>query len=132
MSRKISLELIGISIKRKSVPTVRKAFKSQKDPELAEIGHFLSLATLDEAGDLAFKTGKENDDPYGPWEDGTTIAKFGTWDEHKKIASWVKHHTNGGKMVLFSCDGDGAAWGWEFDGEGRMRELKFRYLGLWK
>jgi hypothetical protein len=127
MGKRNSLQLIGIKIKKESIPIVKKALKSQKDPELAPIKYFLSLATIDETGDLTFKASKKGDDPYCPFDDGTTIARFGKWDEHEKIASWLKLHSEKGqKMVLFSYDGDGAAWGWEFDGKGRMRELQFR------
>ena len=127
MGKRNALQLIGIKIKKASIPIVKKALQSQNSPELAPIKRFLSHAMIDCAGELMFKASKNaHHDLYCPFEDNSTIALFGKWDEHEKIASWVKLHTKGGKMVLFSCDGDGAAWGWEFDGKGRMRELQLR------
>ena len=120
--------MIGVKIKDESVPIVERVLKAGTGPGLTPIKHFLSRAVIDCDGELIFKASKKSDaDPYYPFDDNTTIALFGTWDEHEKIASWVKLHSEkGGKMVLFSYDGDGAAWGWEFDGKGKMRELQFR------
>lgn len=128
MVKKNSLQLLGIKIKKASIPIVTHALKTKKGPELTPIKHFLSRAVIDCDGELIFKASKDAyHDPYCPFEDNTTIALFGEWDEHEKIASWVKLHSEkGGKMVLFSYNGDGAAWGWEFDGKGRMREMGFR------
>lgn len=128
MGKRNSLQMIGVKIKADSVPIVNQALKTGKGPGLTSIKYFLSRAVIDCEGELIFKASDNDDnDPYCSFEDGTTIALFGTWDEHEKIASWVKLYSEkGGKMVLFSYNGDGAAWGWEFDGKGRMRELKFR------
>ena len=128
MGKRNSLQMIDVKIRAASVPIVNQTLKTGKGPGLAPIKYFLSRAVIDCDGELIFKASKNSDaDPYYPFEDNTTIALFGTWDEHEKIASWVKLHSEkGGKMVLFSYDGDGAAWGWEFDGKGRMRELQFR------
>ena len=128
MGKRNSLRMIGVKIKTESIPIVNRILKAGKGPGLAPIKYFLSRAIIDCDGELIFKASENGfDDPYCPFEDNTTIALFGKWDEHEKIASWVKLHSEkGGKMVLFSYDGDGAAWGWEFDGKGRMRELQFR------
>ena len=43
-------------------------------------------------------------------------------DEAESIAMWLRQHSEkGGRMVLHSIEGDGNAWGWEFDGRARMR-----------
>jgi len=130
VGKRNSLQMIGVKIKIDSVPIVTRALKTRSGPGLSPIKHFLSRAVIDCEGELIFEASKNgNADPYCPFEDNTTIALFGRWDKHEKIASWVKlHSAKGGKMVLFSYDGDGAAWGWEFDGKGRMRELGFRKL----
>jgi len=128
VGKRNSLQMIDIKIKKESIPIVNRALKTGKGRGLTPIKYFLSRAVIDCEGFLIFKASDDDvDDPYCSFEDGTTIALFGTWDEHEKIASWVKLHSEkGGKMVLFSYNGDGAAWGWEFDGKSRMRELQFR------
>ena len=51
-------------------------------------------------------------------------ARYGKWDEAGQFAAWLKHHSEeGGRIVLHSIEADGEAWGWEFDGHGKMREL---------
>jgi len=35
-------------------------------------------------------------------------------------------------MVLHSVEVDGCAWGWEFDGKGRMRYLELTPVGKWE
>jgi hypothetical protein len=134
VGKRNSLELIDIKIKIDSVPVVNAALKLRMGPELAPIKNFLSHVMITDDGFLSFKANKnENDDRYFSFEDGSTPAFFGIWDEHEKIASWVKLHSEkGGKMVLFSLNGDGAAQGWEFNGKGKMRELQYRYLGKWE
>jgi hypothetical protein len=130
MGKKNSLE-IDVKIKDECLSVVEKALNSYSDPQLAPIKNFLSHATIDSAGCLAFKPSKnDSEDPYCTCpDDGTTIALYGKWDEHEKIACWIKQYSEkGGKIVLYSCDGDGLAWGWEFDGKGKMRELRFRYI----
>ena len=43
-------------------------------------------------------------------------------DEAESIAPWLRQRSEkGGCMVRHSIEGDGNAWGWEFDGRGRMR-----------
>ena len=129
MGKRNSLQMVNVVIKADSVPIVNLALKTGKGPGLTPIRYFLSRAIIDCQGTLIFKESEDAEDPYCSFDDGTTIALFGTWDEHEKIASWVKLHSEkGGKMVLFSYDGDGAAWGWEFDGKGRMRELQYRNI----
>lgn len=117
-NKRNSLQMIGVKIKPESVPIVNRALKTGKGQGLVPIKYFLSRAVIDCDGELIFKASEDgSEDPYCPFEDGTTIALFGTWKEHEQIASWVKLHAEKGKMVLFSYNGDGAAWGWEFDGK---------------
>jgi YD repeat-containing protein len=59
-------------------------------------------------------------------------ALHGKWYEDEQIASWLKLHSEkGGRVVLHSVEADGEAWGWEFDGRGRMRALALRPAGKW-
>lgn len=45
---------------------------------------------------------------------------------------WLKLHSEkGGRLIQHSSEGDGAAWGWEFDGRGRLRQLALCSVGKW-
>ncbi len=79
------------------------------------------------------KGSKDGLDPYEPDEDdGTVPALYGKWPDAERIADWLKKHSEpGGRIILHSMEADGEAWGWEFDGKGRMRELALVPVGKW-
>ena len=85
-------------------------------------------------GILCFKPTGNYHSPYVPDEDdGTVPVLVGKWYESEHIAEWLKLHSEkGGRLIQHSCEADGAAWGWEFDGRGRLRELCLCSVGKWK
>ena len=89
---------------------------------------------VDHEGLLAFTASEDGNDPYVPDEDDHTVpALYGKWYEAERIAAWLKKYCEqGGSIVLHSIEADGGAWGWEFDGRGRMRELGMRPIGKWR
>lgn len=129
-----SFHLIDVRIKAKSPATVTQALKNPEGRRSAPIQDFLSYAVLDRDNFLVFKASEDGGDPYVPdEEDGTVPALYGKWYEAKRIASWVKRHSEkGGRMIFHSIEADGNAWGWEFDGRGRMRELGLKAVGRWE
>jgi hypothetical protein len=128
------LHLIDVKIKKESIPLVNLELNNQKDDELSELGYFLERAIIDSAGFLSFKASEDGNDPYVPDEDDETVpAIYGKWYEAEVIADWLKQHSEeGGRIILHSLEADGEAWGWEFDGKGRMRELQLQCVGDWK
>jgi hypothetical protein len=129
-----SLHLIDVKIKTESIPIVKKSLKTRKGRGSTSFQFFFERAMLDREGFLTFK-GSENDiDPYVPdEEEGDVPALYGKWYEDERIAAWVKQHSEkGGRIVLHSQEGDGEAWGWEFDGRGRMRALELCPIGKWE
>ena len=129
----VTLHLINVKIKTKSLPVVTRALKARKGRGLAKLELFLETAVIDIDGMLAFKAGDEGSDPYEPYDDGTVPAVYGKWYEAEKIANWLKKHSEkGGRLILHSLEADGEAWGWEFDGRGRMRELALAAVGKWE
>lgn len=108
--------------------------KSKKGRGTAAIVSFLNEVVLSDDGLLRFKPTGTYDVPLCPFEeDGTVSALTGTWYESEKIAEWLKLHSEkGGRIVQSSWEGDGAAWGWEFDGRGRLRNLDLRPVGKWR
>jgi hypothetical protein len=128
-----SLHLVDVKIKAKSLPLVSRALKSHKRNPRIDLQAFFARAVLDSAGFLAFKTTKNGSYPYVPDEDdGTVPALNDKWYQAERIARWLKRHSEkGGRIVLHSTEADGAAWGWEFDGKGRMRALNLMPVSRW-
>ena len=129
-----TLNLINIKIKKDSIPVVERALKTKKGRGLASIQFFLSRAIIDINGFLSFMPQEDDISPYVPDGDyGDVPALTAKWYEDEKIASWIKQHSEkGGQIVEHSNEGDGGAWGWEFDGKGRMKELSLCSVGKWK
>ena len=125
------LHLIDIKIKVESVPQVERALKARKGRGLPP-PFFLERMVIDSDGFLAFKSDDEYDVYVPDEEDGTVPALAGKWYEAEHLALWLKKHCEkDGRIVLHSLEADGAAWGWEFDGKGRMRELALVPVGKW-
>jgi hypothetical protein len=130
MGYETAIHLIDLKIKPDSIPVVKRILKSKKGRGLRPIVYFLEHAVLDSEDFLRFKPSKDYDSPYDPdEEDGTVPALIGKWHEGEQIARWLKQHSEkDGRLIQHSCEGDGAAWGWEFDGRGRMREMSLRSI----
>jgi hypothetical protein len=134
MSYETALHLIKVKIKDKSLPIVKKALQTKKVRGLRPLVSFLGEAFLPDDGYLCFKSTGRYDSPYAPDEDDETVPVLvGKWYESEQIAEWLKLHSEkGGRVIQHSCEADGAAWGWEFDGRGRLRELALCSVGKWK
>lgn len=134
MGYRTALHLVDIKIKEESLPIVKKALQTKKGRGLRPLVYFLQEAFLDADGFLCFKSTGAYDSPYCPAEDdGSVTVLEGKWYEAEDIAEWLKLHSEkGGRLVQHSCEADGGAWGWEFDGRGRARELALCSVGRWK
>jgi hypothetical protein len=134
MGYESSLHLIDVKIKADSAAEVTRVLKTRRGSGLAPIRYFLERAVIDSDGFLVFKSSEDGLDPYVPdVDDGTVPALYGKWYEAEQIAGWLKQYSEkGGRIVLHSIEGDGNAWGWEFDGRGRMRKLTLRPIGKWE
>lgn len=128
-----ALHLVDIKIKEESVPIVERAIRTRKGRGMKPLRFFLEVAMIDSGDFLAFRASEDGLDPYVPDEqDGSVPALYGKWYECEQIASWLKLHSKkGGRVVLHSVEADGEAWGWEFDGRGRMRALALCPAGKW-
>ena len=134
MGYETALHLIGVKIKEDSIPIVKKALQTKKGRGLRLIVDFLEEAVLPEDGLLCFKNTGTYISPYVPDDDdGTVWVLIGKWYESEKIAEWLKLHSEkGGQLIQHSYEGDGEAWGWEFNGRGKLRELALCSVGKWK
>ncbi len=129
-----TLHLVDVKIKDESLSTVRKALESKRRRRQGPLKYFLDQAVLPDDGYLCFTPTGSYTSQYGPdEEDGTVPALEGKWRNCEEIAQWLKRHSaKGGQLIQHSCEGDGAAWGWEFDGKGRLREFALCSVGKWK
>lgn len=127
-----ALHLVDVKIKSKSLVSVKRVLA--RKPQRGPLRFFLQRVVLDSEGFVRFKASDDGLDPYVPDEDdGTVPAISGKWYEAERIASWLKPHAaKGGRIVLHSQEADGDAWGWEFDGRGRMRALALAYVADWE
>ncbi len=134
MGYETALHLIDVKIKDESLPIVKRALRTKKGRGLRPLMYFLGEAFLPDDGFLCFKSTGLYDSPYEPDADtGTVSVLVGKWYEAKQVADWLKLHSEkGGRLIQHSQEADGAAWGWEFDGRGRLRELALCSLGKWK
>jgi hypothetical protein len=134
MGYETALLLIDLRIRDKSIPVVKKALQTKKGRGLGPLVSFLGEAFLPEDRFLCFKSTGRYSSPYGPCEDDNTeLVLVGKWYEADQIAEWLKLHSEkGGRLIQHSCEADGAAWGWDFDGRGRLRELALCSVGKWK
>ena len=124
---------LGVKIKAASVRAVKEALETRKGPGLKSLGYILEVVVLLPDRFLVFKASEDGLDRYEPCEDGTVPALSGKWYEAERFAKWLKQHAEkGGRIVMHSDEGDGEAWGWEFDGRGRMRALQLCPVEEWK
>ena len=134
MGYETTLHLFDVKIKEDSLPLVKKALKAKKVQGFPQLVYFLPEAFLSDDGFLRFKSTGLYSSPYCPDEDDETVpALSGKWKRSEEIAEWLKLHSEeGGKLIHHSNEGDGAAWGWEFNGRGKLRELALCLVGKWK
>ena len=134
MGYESSLHLIDVKIKKKSVPIVSRALKMKEGRGLLRLRSFLDQVVIDSAGFLACKATEDGSDLYvADADDGTVPALHGKWYTVERFARWLRRHSEkGGRIILHSIEGDGEAWGWEFDGRGRMRRLDLVPVGKWE
>lgn len=134
MSYETALHLIDVKIKEESLLVVKKALQTKKGRGLGPLVYFLREAFLPKDRLLCFKSTGSYESPYLPDEDDQTLPVLvGKWYEAEEIAEWLKLHSEkGGRLVQHSMEADGLAWGWEFDGRGKLRELSLCSVGKWK
>jgi hypothetical protein len=126
-----SMHLVEVRIKKDCRATVKRQIRNHKRVEDENLSFFLDWVAIDREGFLCFRPDKEEPDPYCPDEEGFVCAKVGEWHSGDSIAHWLKRYCDGGGIVFHSREGDGAAWGWEFDGQGKTRLIELRPKGKW-
>jgi len=133
MSSWTQLHIVDVFIKENCLKRVKGIIKSCKNIRNEELKYFLSNIFLCDDRYLSFKASIEGENPYEPDELGTIPAMDAKWAGSEAIAKWLKKYCKGGgSIVEHSLEGDGAAWGWEFDGKGKMRYLALKPAEKWK
>jgi len=134
MGYESTLHLVGVKIRPDCLSLLKKVLITGKGTGLSPIRYFLKVAVLDNDGYLCLKVNENYPSPYEPDEDDNTVpALSGKWYEAEKIAHWLKQYAEkDGRIILHSCEGDGEAWGWEFNGRGKIRALSLRPIGKWE
>jgi hypothetical protein len=133
MGYETAFHLVDVKIRPSALASVLRTLKGRKSRRPARLAYFFDRLAIDEDGFLLFKASKDGLDPYVPFDDGLVQALYGKWYEAEQFACWLKRYSEeGGRAVLHSIEADGEAWGWEFDGKGRMRALCLVPCGKWE
>ena len=133
MGYESAMNLVDIKIKTDSLLDVKRALEKKKVKGFTSINWYFDYLMLDEGNFLCFKARNDGTDAYVPCDDGSIPAMTGKWPDDEKFASWLKQYSEeGGRIVLHSLEADGAVWGWEFNGKGKMRDLALCSVGKWK
>jgi len=132
MGNRSRLHIVGVVIKEESRKKVQSSIAAHDRMTNKTLKFFLSSVIADEEGMLSFKAYSNGVDPYEPDERGEVCARDANWSDAEAIAAWIKRYgERGGHIILHSLEGDGRAWGWEFDGKGRSRYLELRPSEKW-
>jgi hypothetical protein len=133
MGYETTLYLVGVSlphIHRRRVEQLLKKHKQSKNTDLAclfQCVDFTSDNTLEfRAKQLPCPKASEVPD-----EEGFVVSAVGKWYGSEKFAVWLCRNHFEGALIQHSLEGDGAAWGWEFE-KGRIRCLELRPEGTWQ
>ncbi len=131
MGYQTALHLIDVKVRATELARIRRTSAGQgRRPVRLEA--FLERLAIDQAGFLVFKADPDDESSYVPDDEGFVPALSGKWYAAEHFARWVARCSErGGRLVLHSLEADGGAWGWEFDGRGRMRALGLTKVGPW-
>lgn len=135
MGYESTLHLVNLKVRPDRLRALKLALRSSKKKYgNGSLRVFVENLVIDVSGFLELKAAGDGSDPYEPVEGETGIpAMHGKWYEDVKIARWLrKYSVKGGKLIFHSIEADGEAWGWEFDGRGRMRPLGLVPSGKWQ
>ena len=132
MSYLTRLHIIDVNIKNDCLDIVNRKLSKHKSVKHATLKYFLDWVAADEDGFLCFRHDDDETDGYVPDDEGLVPIKDAKWYGDETIAGWLKQYSEGGgRIVLHSLEADGGAWGYEFDGKGRMRMLLLKAVGKW-
>lgn len=130
MGYESALHVIGARVapaQRQRVQRLLAGQPASQHPGLAlllgQLG-FSSSGTL-ELRPIDLPTDEEAD------EEGFVCSVWGKFPAAEQFARWLGRHCEQGRVILHSREGDGAAWGWEFQ-RGRIRYLELKPAGTWE
>lgn len=133
MGNRSRLHITGVTIRKDRYEAARRAISNYQSVRNEILRYFLSMAIVDGERFLSFRADPKGADPYLPDEYDTVPAKDAKWGRDEAIANWIKRYAGkGGSIIFHSLEGEGMAWGWEFDGKKRTRMLEVKPYGKWK
>ena len=134
MGYESTLHLVNLKVRPDRLRALKLALRSgKKKYGDTSLRIFVDNLVIDSNGFLELQAAGDGTDPYVPAEGENSIpAMHGKWYEDEKIALWLKKYSvAGGKLIFHSIEADGEAWGWEFDGRGKMRALALKPVSKW-
>ncbi len=114
MGYETRIDLYKIQIRRDAIPTVAEAIRSVADGAVEPHWMVQHLKLNDDGSVL-----------WNEWPEGK-------WKSHEKFVQWLAIHCECGFVAFWSCEGDGTAWAYEFDGQGGYSECSARRVAALK
>jgi hypothetical protein len=112
-----SVEIMDLEIKPECVQEFLQYIERNKNNKKRIFHSLLKLIGIDEDG-------------FFTWDPSERVGKWHHGCEG--FMNWLKRYCTEGKILFLSCEGDGEVWGYEFDGEGKVRELALMATGEFK
>jgi len=133
MGYETSLQLVGVEIDPRHRPEIEAAIRKAARSENDALQLFLRWLGITSDGTLAFRAACKRDFvlPQCPDYEGCVSVTIGKWRRPEEIGEWPCTHCSSGRLILHRLEGDGAAFGWEFE-SGRIRHLELRPVGRWR
>lgn len=133
MGYETSLQLVEVEIDPRCRPEIEAAIRKAARSENDDLELFLRWLGITSDGTLEFRAACKRQLvlPQCPDDEGFVSAAIGKWRQPEEIAEWLCKHCSSGRLILHSLEGDGAAFGWEFE-SGRIRYLELRPVGRWR
>lgn len=133
MGYETSLQLVDVEVDPRRRPEIEAAIRKGVRSENKGLRLFLRWLGITSDNTLEFRATCKRDFvlPHCPDDEGFVSAAVGKWHRPEEIAEWLCKHCSSGRLILHSLEGDGAAFGWEFE-SGRIRYLELRPVGRWR
>ena len=134
MGYETTVHLVDLLVKKSSIFEIQALIKTGNERLPDSVRHFLTCITIDEGGFLCFVPNETYYSSYEPDEEDETVpALSGKWKQIDAIVTWLKSRVEeDGLLIEHSCEGDGAAWGWEFNGKGQARKIALCPVEEWQ
>jgi hypothetical protein len=133
MGYQTTIYLLGVTIAPAQRTRAEELLKKQRRETKSKLSQLARLVAFTSDGTLEFRN-KALPIPGAsevPDDEGFVLSALGKWYQAEELARWLCFNGFSGSVIQHSCEGDGAAWGWEFK-SGRIRTLGLVPITRWQ